>query len=117
MLQLIVAVLADEKDQTELSFIYENKTEDDVLLKYTLDRLEREHPSRFKVHYCISKETWAAEKKTGEEWSADRITYSRISLPIIEKYGFAANVTLKQILPAFTKICIVIVSAGNGNGV
>lgn len=93
MLQLIVAVLADEKDQTELSFIYANKTEDDVLLKYTLDRLEREHPSRFKVHYCISKETWAAEKKTGEEWSADRITYSRISLPIIEKYGFAANGT------------------------
>jgi len=91
MLQLIVAVLADEKDDTELSFIYANKTEDDVLLKYTLDRLEREHAGRFKVHYMISKETWPAEKKTGAEWSSDRITYGRISLPIIEKHGFASN--------------------------
>ena len=91
MLQLIVAVLADEKDETELSFIYANKTEDDVLLKYTLDRLEREHKGRFKVHYMISKETWAADRKTGPEWSSDRVTYGRISLPIIQQHGFPSN--------------------------
>ena len=91
MLQLIVAVLADEKDETELSFTYANKTEDDVLLKYTLDRLEREHKGRFKVHYMISKETWAADRKTGPEWSSDRVTYGRISLPIIQQHGFPSN--------------------------
>lgn len=93
MLQLIVAVLADDKDQTELSFIYANKTEDDVLLKYTLDRLEREHPGRFKVHYMISKETWPADKKQAPEWSSDRVSYGRVGLPIIEKHGFPANGT------------------------
>ena len=93
MLQLIVAVLADADDETELSFIYANKTEDDVLLKYTLDRLEREHPGRFKTHYMISKETWAKEDKTDAEWSEDRITYGRINLPIIQKHGFAADGT------------------------
>jgi len=91
MLQLIVAVLADAGDDTELSFIYANKTEDDVLLKYTLDRLEREHAGRFKVHYVISKETWPAEKKTSAEWRADRITYGRINVNIIAKNGFPSN--------------------------
>lgn len=93
MLQLLVAALADESDETEISFIYANKTEDDVLLKYTLDRLEREHPKRFRVHYMISKETWPAERKTGAEWSSDRVEYGRVSLPVIRARGFPANGT------------------------
>ena len=93
MLQLIVAALADASDETELSFIYANKTEDDVLLMYTLDRLEREHPTRFRVHYMISKETWAKERKTGPEWSSDRVEYGRVSLPVIRARGFPANGT------------------------
>ena len=84
---------ADESDETEISFIYANKTEDDVLLKYTLDRLEREHPKRFRVHYMISKETWPAERKTGAEWSSDRVEYGRVSLPVIRARGFPANGT------------------------
>jgi nitrate reductase (NAD(P)H) len=61
MLQLIVAVLSDPSDETEITFLFANKTEKDILLKYTLDRLQREHPTRFAVHYTVSKhdETWS----------------------------------------------------------
>ena len=44
MLQMIVAILSDPEDETEIRFLFANKTEKDILLRYTLDRLQAEHP-------------------------------------------------------------------------
>ena len=61
MLQMIVAILSDPEDETEIRFLFANKSEKDILLRYTLDRLQAEHPKRFQVHYTISRhdETWS----------------------------------------------------------
>ena len=55
MLQMIVAVLSNPKDETKIKFLFGNKSEKDILLRYTLDRLMSEHPGRFQVHYTVSK--------------------------------------------------------------
>lgn len=55
MLQMIVAVLSNPKDETKIKFLFGNKSEKDILLRYTLDRLMSEHPGRFEVHYTVSK--------------------------------------------------------------
>ena len=80
MLQMIVAILSDPNDETEIKFLFANKSEKDILLKYTLDRLQQEHPKRFQVSYTISKadETW------------DGLT-GRVSKKMIEQNCFAAG--------------------------
>jgi nitrate reductase (NAD(P)H) len=55
MLQMIVAILADPDDTTVIKFLFANKSVKDILLKYTLDRLQTEHPGRFSVAYTVSK--------------------------------------------------------------
>ena len=85
MLQLIVAILSDPTDETEIVFIYANKSEKDVLLKYTLDRLEREHPKRFRMHYLISK---AVDKSYESDIAKGRMQVGRISKKIIGLHGF-----------------------------
>jgi nitrate reductase (NAD(P)H) len=55
MLQMIVAILANPHDKTRIKFLFANKSVKDILLKYTLDRLQKENPSRFSVHYTVSK--------------------------------------------------------------
>lgn len=67
----------------EFFFIYVNKMEDDVLLKYIFDCFECEYKGWFKVYYMIFKEMWVVDRKIGSEWSSDRVTYGRISLFII----------------------------------
>ena len=52
--QVIKEVLKNPEDKTQLSLIFANETIDDILLKSTLDALEKEH-SNFKVTYVISK--------------------------------------------------------------
>jgi len=88
MLQLIVAILSDPKDETEIVFIYANKSEKDVLLKYTLDRLEREHPKRFRMHYLISK---AMDNSYESDITKGRMQVGRISKKIIGLQGFDAS--------------------------
>lgn len=53
--QVLCAVLRDPKDTTEMSLIFANRTEADILLKDELDMLARGHPNRLKVHYILSK--------------------------------------------------------------
>ena len=55
MLQMIVAILANPHDKTRIKFLFANKSVKDILLKYTLDRLQKENPGRFSVHYTVSK--------------------------------------------------------------
>lgn len=54
MLQIIDAVVKDEKDTTEVHLVYANKTPADILLKDKLDTLAKTH-SNFHVHYVVEK--------------------------------------------------------------
>jgi nitrate reductase (NAD(P)H) len=82
MLQMIVAVLADSGDKTKIKFLYANKSEDDILLKYTLDRLQREHPKRFSVHYTVSK--------ADDAWKG---SVGRVNKDMIDEHCFPATGT------------------------
>lgn len=54
MLQIIRAVLKDVADRTELSLVFANVTEDDILLRDELDRLAERH-ANFRVHYTLDR--------------------------------------------------------------
>lgn len=53
MFQLIRAICEDKSDDTEVSLIYANRSESDILLKHALDRYARENPKKFKVFYML----------------------------------------------------------------
>jgi len=55
MLQLIRAILRDQKDPTHLSLIFANVSEADILLKEELDRLHTAYPQRFALFYTLDK--------------------------------------------------------------
>lgn len=60
MLQIITAVLKDSSDKTELSLIFANQTEADILLRPELDALTAKH-SNLKVWYTVDTkpEVWS----------------------------------------------------------
>ena len=53
MWQVANAILADPKDTTELSLVYANVTEADILLRQQLDALAERH-SNFRVFYTVN---------------------------------------------------------------
>jgi len=61
MLQLVRQVFKDPEDKTELSLIFANQTEKDILLREDLEDVARENPRRFKLWYTLDKapEDWA----------------------------------------------------------
>lgn len=71
--QVAKAVLEDPQDTTELSLIYANKTEGDILVRDLLDEAAASSNGRFKVHYTLDfpPEGWTGGKGFV---SADMIT-------------------------------------------
>jgi cytochrome-b5 reductase len=61
--QLIRAICADEEDKTQVSLIYANNTEEDILLREELDGFALQCPDKFKVHYVLAKPppSWTGE--------------------------------------------------------
>jgi len=57
MYQLIHAVLRDAKDTTELSLIFGNITEEDILLRTELEKKISEYKRQFKVYFVVDKPT------------------------------------------------------------
>jgi len=57
MYQLIHAVLRDSKDATDLSLIFGNITEDDILLRNELEKKVIEHKKQFKIYFVVDKPT------------------------------------------------------------
>lgn len=55
MLQLIKAVLFDPNDQTKISLIFANQSEEDILVRDMLEDLQQKHPTRFKMHYTLDR--------------------------------------------------------------
>ena len=54
MFQVVNAILRDPLDKTELSLIFANVTEEDILLRKDLDTLAAVHPN-FSVYYVLNK--------------------------------------------------------------
>ena len=54
MLQVMRAAFRDRGDKTDMSLIFANQTEEDILLRDELDRCERDHDN-FKLHYTVDK--------------------------------------------------------------
>lgn len=60
MLQLITDVFRNKDDTTELALLFANQTEDDILLRDDLERIQKENPNRFKLWFTVDrpKEGW-----------------------------------------------------------
>jgi len=65
MLQLIQAILRDPRDETKMSLLFANQTEDDILVRDLLEDEARKHPSRFRVHYTLDRPPANWEYSTG----------------------------------------------------
>lgn len=55
MLQLIRHITKDPKDETKLSLLFANQTENDILLRNELEQVEKEYANRFKLWYTVDK--------------------------------------------------------------
>lgn len=60
MLQLIRAMVKDPEDDTQVSLLFANQTEKDILLRDELDEVQKNHPDQVKIWYTIdtSSEGW-----------------------------------------------------------
>lgn len=61
MYQLIRAICEDPRDTTEVSLIYANRTEDDILLRGELESFAKRYPMNLKIHYLLDNppDNWA----------------------------------------------------------
>ncbi|RYP04663.1 hypothetical protein DL765_010106 [Monosporascus sp. GIB2] len=55
MYQLIRAICEDDRDTTEVSLIYANRTEQDILLRTELEAFARRYPKNFKLYYLLDQ--------------------------------------------------------------
>lgn len=55
MYQVIRAICENERDTTEVSLIYANRTEDDILLRKELDAFAKRYPKNVKVYYMLDQ--------------------------------------------------------------
>eukprot|EP00210_Caulerpa_lentillifera_P000497 g480.t1 len=53
--QVIESVLLDPEDPTKICLVYQNRNEEDILLRDRIDAFAADHPERFKVVYILSK--------------------------------------------------------------
>lgn len=57
MLQLIRHITRDPKDQTKLSLLFANQTEEDILLRDELEEIVKNYPDQVKIWYTIDRPT------------------------------------------------------------
>lgn len=64
MYQLIRAICEDDRDTTEISLIYANRSEEDILLRHELEAFARGYPKNFKLWYMLDhpSDDWAYGK-------------------------------------------------------
>jgi cytochrome-b5 reductase len=55
MYQLIRAIFSNPADTTKVSLVFGNISEEDILLKKELEKLENEYPQRFRAFYVLDK--------------------------------------------------------------
>ncbi|ODQ68281.1 NADH-cytochrome b5 reductase 1, partial [Nadsonia fulvescens var. elongata DSM 6958] len=64
MLQVLGTIVRNPEDFTEVSLLYANNAEEDILLKEDIDELAAKYPN-FKVHYILSAPSANWEGSTG----------------------------------------------------
>ncbi|KAH9814834.1 hypothetical protein DFH28DRAFT_1107813 [Melampsora americana] len=92
MLQIIRACAKDPNDNTQISLIYANVNEEDILLKQELDQIQSEHPEKFSVYYVLNN------PPTDTEWNGG--------------VGFVSKEMIAEKLPAATEDSIKILLCG-----
>lgn len=55
MLQLVRHITRDPDDSTEMSLLFANQSEDDILLKNELEEVAKTHPTQFKLWYTVDR--------------------------------------------------------------
>lgn len=55
MYQLIRAICEDDRDTTEVSLIYANRSEEDILLRTELEAFARRYPKNLKLYYMLDQ--------------------------------------------------------------
>lgn len=55
MLQLITEILGQPNDPTQLRLLFANQTEEDILVRDELEKLQAEHPDQFKLWYTVDR--------------------------------------------------------------
>ncbi|CAD6239218.1 GSCOCG00008645001-RA-CDS [Cotesia congregata] len=60
MLQLIRAICKDPQDSTQVSLLFANQTEKDILLREELEQVLKDYPEQFKLWYTLDSagDTW-----------------------------------------------------------
>ncbi|PVV00138.1 hypothetical protein BB560_005396 [Smittium megazygosporum] len=53
MLQIIDHIAKNPEDKTKVTLLFANVTEGDILLRDHLDKLQKEYPEKFAVHYAL----------------------------------------------------------------
>lgn len=92
MYQLIRAICEDPTDLTEVSLIYANRTEDDILLRRELEAFAAAYPQNFKIWYMLDTPP--------DNWSFGR--------------GFVTAEIMKERLPAAAPDCKVMLCGPPG---
>lgn len=62
--QLIARILETEGDDTHIAVVDANKSEEDILLKDELEKLQKEHSGQFRIEHVLShpSENWEGKK-------------------------------------------------------
>ena len=64
MFQVIRYIFKNPEDKTKVTLVFGNLTQEDILLKESLDELENTYPQRFRVYYVLDNppEGWEQGK-------------------------------------------------------
>lgn len=79
MYQVIRAICEDEADTTEISLIYANRTEEDILLREELEKFARRYPKNLKIWYMLDQppQKW----KYGKGYVTSQVMAERLPAP------------------------------------
>jgi len=55
MLQLVEAILRDPNDKTQINLLFANQSEEDILLRSRLEKLQKEHSDQFKLWFTVDR--------------------------------------------------------------
>jgi len=79
MLQLARSVFKNPKDTSDISLLFSNHTEDDVLCRDDLEALAKQNPTRFKVWYTVTN----ADRPPSSNWKYSK---GRVNAAMIKEH-------------------------------
>jgi cytochrome-b5 reductase len=86
MFQVIRAICEHDRDTTEVSLLYANRSEQDILLRDELDTFARRYPKNFKVYYLLDQppKDW----KFGSGYITKELMQERLPAPTVDSKVF-----------------------------